>query len=84
MVSHTVVILGYKMLTSDFSSSDLFIDLVNIVLFCWQTQHKSDMGLPTLMCGSSLSQRSANVDKDTGDIFVAAQDSSYRVQTFCG
>ena len=57
MVSHTVVILGYKMLTSDFSSSDLFIDLVNIVLFCWQTQHKSDMGLPTLMCGARDQQR---------------------------
>ena len=40
MVSpYAVVILGYKMLTSDFSSSDLFIDLVNIMLFCWQAHN---------------------------------------------
>ena len=69
--------------TSDFSSSGLFINLVMRVLFCWQTQHKSAMGLPTRMCGRSLIHKSAKVVNATAVIPLAAQDSSYKVHTFC-
>ena len=39
-------------LTSDFFPSGLLCARIVIVLFCWQVQHRSDMGLHTMIWGS--------------------------------
>lgn len=47
----------YIGLTSDFAASVVLAALIMAVEFCWQTQHRSDMGLMTVMCGSSCLQK---------------------------
>ena len=39
--------------TCDFSDSGVLAALIIALLFFWQTQHRSDMGFITVMCGVS-------------------------------
>ena len=39
--------------TCDFSESGVLADLMIALLFFWQTQHRSDKGFITVMCGVS-------------------------------
>ena len=49
------------LLTCDFSDSGVLAALIIALLFFWQTQHRSDKGFITVMCGVSCLHSEQNV-----------------------
>ena len=47
--------------TCDFSESGVLADLMIALLFFWQTQHRSDKGFMTVMCGVSCLHSEQNM-----------------------
>ena len=64
MHMHILLISGSGMcvlFTCDFSDSGVLAALIITLLFFWQTQHRSDKGFITVMCGVSCLHSEQNV-----------------------
>ena len=56
---NTSTLAHYELIfTSDFSSTGRLLAVMISVLFCWHTQHRSDIGRDTTTCGVSCCQSS--------------------------
>ena len=69
--------------TCDFSDSGTFADLITTLLFFWQSQHRSDIGFMTVMCGVSCLHNEQKVVYAAALNSVSSQASLRSIQTAC-
>ena len=79
-VSHPLY-YWYSLVTCVFSSSGVFAALIIAMLFCWHTQHKSDIGFITMICGTSCRQRVQKVLYAAALTSASSAESLYSTHT---